>query len=449
MKQHAYQDALDFLYQFIDYSRTHQQNIAPENFDLNRTRVLVEALGNPQQSYPSIHIAGTKGKGSVAVFCAAALQAGGFKTGLYTSPHLKDFTERIQINTEPISQDAFVTLVEEIKPFVAEIPDLTSYEIQTALAFWHFSRQEVDIAVVEVGLGGRLDSTNIITPLVSVITSISLDHTFVLGDTIPEIAAEKGGIIKPGVPVVSAPQVAEARQTLQEIAREQQSPFTLVGEEIRFQAGSHSLEGQTFTLWRQPLDGKPLEFRIKMLGEHQIENASTAYAALDAIRGQGIKLTDADVQRGFAQASWPGRFEVIKHQPPVVLDGAHNRYSAQILMETVHSYFPGKPITLVFGASEDKDISGMFAELLPHVQTLVVVQSNHPRATPIGELKEKASSFESRVLVVEDISQALPAALSQTEEYGLIVATGSLYTVGELRSAWLHILGEDGYNNCT
>ncbi|TES90646.1 MAG: bifunctional folylpolyglutamate synthase/dihydrofolate synthase, partial [Anaerolineales bacterium] len=228
MKQHAYQDALDYLYQFIDYSRTHQQNIAPENFDLNRTRVLVEALGNPHQSYPSIHIAGTKGKGSVAVFCAAALQAGGYKAGLYTSPHLKDFTERIQINTEPISQDAFVTLVEEIKPFVAEIPDLTSYEIQTALAFWHFSRQEVDIAVVEVGLGGRLDSTNIITPLVSVITSISLDHTFVLGDTIPEIAAEKGGIIKPGVPVVSAPQVAEALQTLQEIVREQQSPFTLV-----------------------------------------------------------------------------------------------------------------------------------------------------------------------------------------------------------------------------
>ena len=199
--EQAYQQALDYLYSFVDYSLTHQQNLSPENFDLTRMFALMAALGDPQNSYPIIHVAGTKGKGSVAAFCTAALQAGGYKTGLFTSPHLKDFEERIQINGQPISRRDLVGLVDLIKPTVAAIPKLTTFEITTALGFWHFGRQGVDAAVVEVGLGGRLDSTNVVTPEVAVITSISHDHTALLGNTLELIAAEKAGIIKAGVPL--------------------------------------------------------------------------------------------------------------------------------------------------------------------------------------------------------------------------------------------------------
>ena len=242
----TYQATLDYLFGFVDFSLTHQQNLSPENFDLSRMRALMAALGNPENSYKTVHIAGTKGKGSVAAFCASALQEAGLKTGLYTSPHLKDFEERIQINRQSISQVDLVDLVDEIKPFVAAIPKLTTFEISTALAFWHFARQGVEIAVIEVGLGGRLDATNVITPLVSVITSISKDHTYVLGDTLTEIAGEKGGIIKPGIPVILAPQRDEPRERLQQIAAERSCPLTQVGSDYKFSIKSRSLEGKFY-----------------------------------------------------------------------------------------------------------------------------------------------------------------------------------------------------------
>ena len=206
----TYQQAYDFLFQFIDFSLTHQEQIAPERFELARMFDLMALLVNPQQAYPTIHIAGTKGKGSVAAHCAAALKAAGLHTGLYTSPHLEDFRERIQVDGEMIPKEAFVAGMQAIADIVPQVPGVTSYELQTALAFWYFSHAGVDCAVVEVGMGGRLDSTNILTPLVSVIANISYDHITILGNTLAEIAGEKGGIIKPGVPVTSAPQQAEA-----------------------------------------------------------------------------------------------------------------------------------------------------------------------------------------------------------------------------------------------
>ena len=433
-ENHTYQATLDYLNGFVDYSKTHQENLSPENFNLERMRVFAEALGNPHQGYPTIHIAGTKGKGSVAVFCSVALQAGGYKVGLYTSPPLHGFTERIQINGQPISKDSLVTLVEEIKPIVEDIPDLTSFELKTALAFWYFSKQDVDIAVIEVGLGGRLDSTNIITPLVSVITSLSLEHTFILGDTIAKIAAEKGGIIKPGVPVVSAPQKEVAQEVLQGIAREQGSPLTQIGDDIRFRAENHSLEGQSFTLWRDSKEGESLEFRIGLLGAHQVENASAAYAALDIVRHRGIKLTDADIQKGFAKTTWPGRFEVFQQQPPIIFDVAHNPRSAQVLWETVDTYFPGKSIALVFGAMADKDIPGMFKEILPHVVTMIAVQPDHPRAASLEKLKELASPYSCEVVLASETSRVLDQAREFAGEEGIVLVTGSLTTVGELRA---------------
>jgi len=232
--QIGYQEALDYIYSFVDYSRTHQANLSPENFDLTRMVDFLDLLGTPHKKFPSLHVAGSKGKGSVSAFCASVLQAAGFKVGLYTSPHIKDFEERMQINRVPISRNTLAEYVEEIKPAVESIPKLTTFEIMTGLAFLFFARQKVDIAVIEVGLGGRLDATNIITPLVSVITSLYLDHVTILGETLEEIAAEKGGIIKPGIPVVSAPQEEKALNVIEKIAAQHGSPLIKVEEEYPY-----------------------------------------------------------------------------------------------------------------------------------------------------------------------------------------------------------------------
>src|SRR5574341_445746 len=223
----AYNKALDYLYSFVDYSLKHISELAKAEFNLDRMFALMKELGDPETKYPIIHVAGTKGKGSVCALCASALQAGGYKVGLYTSPHLEDYCERIQINGEPISHAQLVELVQEIKPAVARIPKLTTFEITTAIGFLAFAQQKVDAAVIEVGLGGRLDATNIVTPKVSVITSLSYDHMAVLGDTLAEIAGEKAGIIKEGVPVVSSPQKEEALQVLERVAKEKGCPFVL------------------------------------------------------------------------------------------------------------------------------------------------------------------------------------------------------------------------------
>src|SRR5688572_17981244 len=228
----AYNKALDYLYSFVDYSLKHSSELAKAEFNLDRVFALMEELGNPHTKYPIIHVAGTKGKGSVSALCASALQAAGYKTGLYTSPHLWDYTERIQINGEPISHEQLIELVEEVKPAVAKIPKLTTFEITTALGFLAFAKNDVNAAVIEVGLGGRLDATNIVTPKVSIITSISYDHTAVLGNTLAKIAGEKAGIIKEGVSVVSAPQTEEALEVLERVAKEKNCPFILIGKDV-------------------------------------------------------------------------------------------------------------------------------------------------------------------------------------------------------------------------
>ena len=443
MDPEKYQAALDYVFSYIDYSRTHLENIAPENFNLARMAAFLEKLGNPHQAYPCIHVAGTKGKGSVSALCAGALQAGGYRVGLYTSPHLHDFSERIQVNRQPISQQAFIDLVERLKPAAAETSNLTSYEIQTALAFWHFAESGVDFAVIEVGLGGRLDSTNVVMPLASVITSLSLDHTFILGDTLTEIAGEKGGIIKPGVPVVAAPQAAEAEAVLRQIATEKDVALTLVGQDLRYQARAASLAGQELTV-----SGPSGEVALSLglLGEHQLENAALAYAALAAARTQGLQLADAAIQRGFADTRWPGRFEVVATSPAVVLDGAHNQHSAQRLRVAIEQYFHGRRLVLVFGASEDKDIAGMFAELLPHVAAILPVVSSHPRAATIAQLTALAEDYECQLVVTKEIATALKKAQFLAGPRGVVLATGSLYALGEIRAVWFTEFSERGYN---
>src|SRR5260221_1971174 len=284
----AYNKALDYLYSFVDYSLKHSSELAKAEFNLDRMFALMDVLGNPQAKYPIIHVAGTKGKGSVSALCASALQAGGYKVGLYTSPHLLDYCERILVNGEPITHEQMIELVEEIKPAVAKIPKLTTFEITTALGFLAFARTDASAAVIEVGLGGRLDATNIVMPTVSVITSLSYDHMAVLGDTLAKIAGEKAGIIKQGVPVVSAPQKEEALEVLERVGKLAGSEFFLVGKEVEFERLESSLDGQTLHIFAlsgaERSRSAPVKLKIPLLGSHQVENAATAYTALKTSR---------------------------------------------------------------------------------------------------------------------------------------------------------------------
>ncbi len=435
----AYQAALDYLYSFVDYSLTHQQNLRPELFNLDRMQELVASLGDPQKAYPTIHVAGTKGKGSVCAFCAAGLQAGGYKVGLYTSPHLKDYEERIQINGQAISPEELVALTDEIKPHVAAIPRLTTFEITTALAFWYFARQGVDIAVIEVGLGGRLDATNVITPLVSVITSLSLDHTYVLGNTLGEIAAEKGGIIKAGVPIVIAPQRDEPRKVLQRIAEERGAPLVQVGLDYKFAGKEHSLEKQVFSIWRANHDGMVL-MQSHLLGNYQIENAATAYAALQQAREHGIALSEGAIQAGFKEAAWPGRFEILRRNPPVVIDSAHNDYSARALSNALDEYFPEMPILLIFGVSEDKDILGILKPLLARTELVITTQSGHPRAMEPQALADAIETTGVQAEARQTAHEALTYALELAGDNTLILAAGSVFIAASVRVAWFEII---------
>jgi dihydrofolate synthase/folylpolyglutamate synthase len=433
----AYKKALEYLYSFVDFSLQKAVTYSPARFKLERMQALVTSLGNPQQEYPSIHVAGTKGKGSVCILCASALQEAGYKAGLYTSPHMDDYAERIQINGEFIPHGDLAAMAEEIKPHVAAIPELTTFEITTALAFLYFAKQKVDVAVIEVGLGGRLDATNVIIPNVSVITSISYDHTLLLGNTLTQIAEEKAGIIKPLVPLVNSPQPDEARLVIEHVAQERSSPLLQVGRDILYKQISHSLEGQRIQLWSPSgASNSTMRLSIPLLGEHQVVNAATAYAALDIFNQKGLKINQNALKRGFAKAFWPGRFEIVQHLPPVILDCAHNRDSALKLRLTLDEYYPGKPVILIFGASEDKDIQGMFIELMPGVKELIAVKSFHPRAIEPDKLMEMAQGFGHQVFCIEDIPSAIEKALQLVGKDGLVLVTGSIFVVAEARKYW-------------
>jgi dihydrofolate synthase/folylpolyglutamate synthase len=353
---------------------------------------------------------------------------------------LLDYVERIRTGGEPISHEQLVEVVEEVKPAVSKIPKLTTFEITTALGFLAFAKNGVNAAVIEVGLGGRLDATNVVTPNVSVITSLSYDHMAVLGDTLAKIAGEKAGIIKPGIPVVSAPQADEAFEVLQRVAIEKQCPFILVGRDVTFERLASALDGQLVRLssLHFPPSTQPhhLDLTIPLLGLHQIENAAIAYTALQA---SGISITDDAIQKGFSEVQWRARFEVVRRDPPVILDSAHNQDSFVKLSETLEEHFPGKMVTLIFGASEDKNIPGMFAAIKRKLSRLIVTRADHPRALQpekILELAEQTGLAEKRETVIP-VESALRRALDLSEKDGSIVlSAGSMFVTAEVMKAW-------------
>lgn len=431
----TYQEALDYLYSFTNYEVRREVRYAPEVMNLDRPNQLLACVGNPHCAYPVIHITGTKGKGSVGAYCQAALQAAGLRVGLYSSPHLQEFRERFRLNDDMISELELAALLAELKPHADAIPGLTWFEVTTALGFLYFQRQAVDALVLEVGLGGRLDATNVVTPLVSVITSLSYDHTHLLGNTLAEIAREKAGIIKPGVPVVSAPQEAEAAAVLEEVAAERGSPLLVIGRDWQVVPGHSTRQGQRFLAG--PV-GDLREYWTPLAGRHQAINGAVALAALTLVRQQGVALLPPElVSGGRLQANWPGRFEIVDLEPNIILDAAHNAASAQCLRDTVLEVFPERVTrVLVFGASADKDVAGMFRALLPEMDHLVLTHADHPRALDVDTLAAEAlaAGFSGQMVQAPTVAQALEEARSLAGPAGIVVLTGSLFVVGEARN---------------
>ncbi len=440
----SYREAIEYLHSLTDYEKRRLERYSPETLDLSRVERLLDMVGNPHRLYPSVHIAGTKGKGSTSAMIESVLRAAGYRTGLYTSPHLHTFRERIRIGADLISREEVVSLVEEFRPLIARIPGITTFEAITAIAFTYFARQKIDVLVAEVGLGGRLDATNVIRPEVAVITSLSLDHTQLLGNTLPEIAAEKAGIIKDGIPVVTAPQRPEALAVIEETARARQAPLTVVGRDWVWEPGPFDLKGQFFTVRRIGEGRNDLagEYWLPLLGRHQLENGATALAALQILLERGFRLSLTAAQEGLRIVKWPGRLEILNTDPLVVVDCAHNPYSTEVLRETLREWFPGRRWVLIFGASADKDIPGMLRALLPIADYLIVTRSEHPRsATPV-ELADMAASVGGGAEIAVNIRRAFQRALTLLRPDTGILVTGSIFLVAEAREEWAEHNGQ-------
>jgi dihydrofolate synthase/folylpolyglutamate synthase len=328
-----------------------------------------------------------------------------------------------------------VNLVDDLKPYIEELPGITTFEIATAMAFIYFKKEAVDIAVIEVGLGGRLDATNVITPLVSVITALYLEHTNILGETLHQIAVEKAGIIKFGIPIVLSPQREESRQTILQIASQRDAPLIQIGKDFTFVGLRSSLDKQIFSITSAE-SGEQTEFEISLLGQHQLENATAAYTALQVLRWQGVDISERAIREGFANTSWPARFEILSRTPPVIVDSAHNPDSARKIRQTLDEYFPNRPIIIVFGASEDKNISGMIEEFLPGTRLIICSQSTHPRAMDVESLLEYFKPFDCPVKAVTPIWLALVEAVKLAGEDAVVLVTGSIFVAATARIAW-------------
>ena len=435
-----YDEAVQYIHNTVKFG---------SKLGLTNITELLKRLGNPHKKFPSVHVAGTNGKGSVTSMTASVLHQADYKVGMFISPYLEKFTERIQVNFEEIPEEELVLLVEQVKEQVdGMVRDghnhPTEFEIVTTLGFLWFAKQKVDIAVVEVGLGGRLDSTNVINPLVSVITSISYDHMRVLGSTLSEIAFEKCGIIKPGVPVVSYPQQAEAGKVIKELAAERGcSYYEVLPDQIKEKDTGLSVQHIDFTFQGNTWEN----LAIHLPGKHQQLNAACAITALQVLKEKGFNITDEILYAGLDQARWPGRLEVMGENPTILLDGAHNPSGAQALADAIRLYFPDKQIYLILAVLHDKDVSGVTNILCSVADRVIVTKPDSPRATSPEELAAIVEKHHSDVT----ISESVPEAISMVTDWAqadkgkmddnsndsndkVIIISGSLYLVGEART---------------
>jgi dihydrofolate synthase/folylpolyglutamate synthase len=426
-----------FWYGLINYE---QRVPAATDLKLERMRALLARLGDPHRRVRVVHVAGSKGKGSTAAMFAAVLQRAGYRVGLFTSPHLCRVEERFRIDGRPITPVELDSLLAEIRDCASggALPGLTFFEVATAAGFLHFVRRRADVAVLEVGLGGRLDSTNVCLPLAALITSISFDHTDLLGDRLASIAWEKAGIIKPGRPTLSAAAAPEARAVIEAVCRERRSPLCQLGVDYHFEYEPGRV---TATEFRKPCVRVTTKERawpaleVNLLGEHQAANAALAVACVEELRRQGLTVPDAAVAAGLAEVVWPARMEVVGRRPLVLLDCAHNVASARAVVETLDASFPPGRRLLVFAVSGDKDVAGMFRVLSPHFAHAFLTRYSHSSraVTPerLAELLRETGTLPATVCPIP--AAALEAARRAAGPDDLICITGSVFFAGELR----------------
>jgi dihydrofolate synthase/folylpolyglutamate synthase len=442
-----YRHALHFLLGLSDWERLSAASGAlplvqareAARFNLERVRSLLARLDNPHLGRDTVHIAGSKGKGSVAAMAASILRAAGVRTGLYTSPHLHRMTERIAVDGEAISPDDFGRLAEPLRAAVeAENADghhgqITTFEALTALAFLYFREQAVRWQVLEVGLGGRLDATNVVDEkAVCVITPISLEHTAVLGDTVNQIAAEKAAIITADATVVMGLQRDAAAEVIRRTCAERGARLLEVAQACALTRRGSSSEGQDFRL-RTP--GGTYDLRLPLLGRHQLENAATAVLAVECLADHGVAVSEAALRGGLREVRWPARLEIVRHRPLVVLDGAHNVDSMRRLCQALEEYFTYSRAIIIAGFSADKDVAAIAAEMerLPRLERVVATRSPHPRAAAAADVARAFLERETDTIWEEDVPAALEAALSFAAPEDMVCVTGSLFVAAEAR----------------
>jgi len=434
-----YNEAMDYLKSLTRFGI---------NLGLSRIEELLRRLADPHRSgLKIVHIGGTNGKGSTTAMLAGILHAAGYRVGTFTSPHLHSYTERYMINGMRIAPKRAAALLTELRPHLDAMVSEgyehpTEFEVSTALAFLYFSREKVDYLLLEVGLGGAIDSTNVAPSMLSIITNVAMDHMDYLGHTIKGIAVVKAGIIKPGVPVVTAA-TGEGLLIIEEICREKGCRLTRVGQDVTWENISHTVSGQRFSVAGQKKSYKNLA--LKLLGRHQQVNAATAIAAAENLIDAGAVISTRDLRSGLANTLWPGRFEIISKKPLIIIDGAHNYEGARSLRRSLEDLFPGRGMVLVIGMLGDKEREKVVGELAPLARAVVVTRPNNPRAGNWQELAVEASRHAPEVYCCVSVEEAVNKAISLSGPDEMICITGSLYLIAEarelLRKSQINIIG--------
>jgi len=435
----GYRAAVKYLESFVNYERINWYSYK-KSLGLKRIKNFLQLIGNPQDELKVIHIAGSKGKGSTCAFVAYILRQAGFSVGLYTSPHLSDFRERIRIlkfikpNSNlpfegAISRKYLIRLVNFLKPVIKRFGELSFFEVYTALAFLYFKEKKVDFVVMETGMGGRLDATNVAKSLVCAITPISYEHTQYLGKTLTRIAGEKAGIIKQKAVVISSPQEEGAAKVIKKAASRMQAKLFTVGKEIKY-----FTKGRDFSI--KGVNNNYTNLRINLLGRHQLINAALAVGIVEALVAYGYKVSVDCVRKGLYNTLWPGRLEVLRHKPCIVIDGAQNAASALVLKSAIKSIFKYRKLILVFGVSLDKDIQGILSQLCGLAHKIILTAADNPRAAKPEYLQRFLTDKRKEVFLTAGVKEARMLALKISGKEDLILVTGSLFVVGEFRDAY-------------